>query len=145
MNKKVACIRKEVWRRFKNVQNIFFATSEGKRPCVRPVTMVHFANKFWVATGSNDAKVKQIKNNKNIEFCLMFYKGKNTGYIRGSGVANIVRDKKTKKRLANNIPYFKNYWKDAADPNFALLNIVIRNIEYLKLGAYKVEKFSLDK
>jgi len=66
-----------------------------------------------------------------------------SGYIRGAGSANVIEDKETKKLLADNIPFFKEFWKTPDDPNFALLEIIIKGIEYLKPGEFSVERFSL--
>jgi len=143
MDEKTASLKKEVWNHFKDTQNIFLGTCEGNKPRVRPVTLIHFNDKFWVMTGTSNAKVKQIKDNKNVEFCLIFKEGEYNGYIRGGGEANIVQDKKTKKLVADNVSFFKEYWKSVDDPNYTLLEIVMKEIEYLKPGVFKVEKFSL--
>ncbi len=140
---KLANLKKEVWNRFKHTQNVFFATCEGEKPRVRPVSMVHYNKKLWITTGTKDAKVKQIKKNNNIEFCYLFKGGKNYGYIRGSGKAKIVQSKRTKKLVADNVPFFKNYWKSADDPNFTLLNLRVKTMEYLKPGRMKIERISM--
>jgi len=136
-------LKKEVWGHFQNMQQVFLATDEGTQPRVRPVTLIHFNDKFWITTSTNSAKIKQIKDNKNYEFCLLLKEGDNSGYIRGSGEANIVQDKDTKKLLADNTPFFKNFWKDADDPNYTLLEIVIKNVEYLKPGVFDVSRFTV--
>ena len=92
-------------------------------------------------TGSSDPKIKQIQNNPKIEFCLLISKGNDNGYIRGSGKANIIQDKETKKRLANHANHFSNYFKGPEDPNYALLEIEIKEIEYLEIGAMLAEKY----
>ena len=143
MCEKLEALKKEVWSHFKPIQFIYLATCEGNKPRVRPVTLVYFNNKFWAATGMKAAKTKQIKENENIEFCLLLKKGENSGYIRGAGIANIIQERETKKLLADNIPFFKDYWEDSDDPNFALLEIVIKGIEYLKPGEFAVERFSV--
>lgn len=143
MDEKNTNLKNEVWGYFQKIQTIFLATCEGDQPRVRPVAMIYFNDKFWILTQANSAKVKQTKDNNNIEFCLLLKKGDNSGYIRGAGEAIIVQDMETKRLLATNVPFFKNYWKDADDPNYTLLEIVIKDIEYLKPGVDKAEKFSL--
>ncbi|TES90927.1 MAG: hypothetical protein E3J87_08925 [Candidatus Cloacimonadota bacterium] len=143
MNGKNENLKNEVWNHFKDVQSIFLATCDGKKARVRPVTLIYFNDKFWIATGANDAKIKQLKDNNNIEFCLMLEENESRGYIRGAGAANIVQDNGTKKLLADNIPFFKDVWKDSEDPDFALLEIAIQEIEYMKPGKFEAERFSL--
>ena len=135
-----AKLKKEVLDRFKHTQMIFLSTCSGKKPKVRPVMLIYFKKKCWVATSAKDAKIKQIKKNKNIEFCLLLKTKKYAGYIRGSGKAIIIKDAKTRKTLAENIPFFKQYFKDASDPGFALLRLNIKEIEYIKPGKMEVMK-----
>lgn len=136
-------LKEEVWSHFEQTQNIFLATLDGNGPKVRPVTMIYYNDRFWVTTGADNAKVKQIKENPNTEFCLMLEGDKYKGYIRGGGIALIIEDIETKKMIAEGIPFFKEYWKSADDPSFALLEIVIKEIEYLKPGELKVERYSV--
>ncbi len=143
MGNKIEDVKKEVWGHFKDMQYIFLATIEGNTPRVRPVTMIHFDKKMWVTTGSGDAKIKQIKDNCSIEFCLLLKAGENSGYIRGSGDAQIVNDLATRKLIAENTPFFKEFWKDTNDPGYALLRINAKEIEYLRPGELKVERFSV--
>lgn len=38
------------------------------------------------------------------------------------------------------MPYFRDFWKSPDDPNYTLLELVVKEIEYLKPGGLKVEK-----
>ena len=59
--------------------NVFLARSEGDQPRVRLVTLVHLKNRLYATTSSDNAKVKQIKQDPKIEFCLLFRKGERKG------------------------------------------------------------------
>jgi uncharacterized pyridoxamine 5'-phosphate oxidase family protein len=85
-----------------------------------------------------------MRANSEIEFCRLLKKDENHGYIRGSGIANIVEDVETKKLLSEHIPFFKQYWKEHTDPGFALVQIHLRHIEYLPPGIYEAQRFSLE-
>ena len=143
MSNNIEEIKKEVWAYFKDMQVIFLATVEGDVPRVRPVTLIHYDKKMWVATGSGDNKIKQINANNNIEFCLLLKAGETSGYIRGSGIAELIADTKTRTLIAENTPFFQEFWQDTNDPGYALLRIHAREIEYLKPGTLKVERFSV--
>jgi uncharacterized pyridoxamine 5'-phosphate oxidase family protein len=143
MSNDTEAIRKEVWGLFQHIQSIFLATVDEGKPRVRPVMLIHFDKKLWVSTGANSAKIKQIKANRNVEFCLLLEKGENHGYIRGTGAADIVEDMETKKVLSGNIPFFEKYWKDFTDPGFALLQIHVQDIEYLAPGVFETQRFSV--
>lgn len=143
MDKKIEELKKEVWACFEKFQTTYLATCDGDQPRVRPVSLIYFDDKFWVATGTQNAKVKQIRENSNIEFCMLLEGGENSGYIRGVGEALIVQDREMKKKLADTMPFFNEYWKEVDDPNYTLLEILVREIEYLKPGMLEIERFSL--
>ncbi len=136
-------LKKEVWSHFEKMQVIFLATCSGKKPKVRPVTMLNFKNQLWVSTGTRDMKTKQLKKNNNIEFSIIIGKGKYKGSIRAAGKAKIVKDIKTRKSLADNIPFFKQFWKDASDSDFTLLRLDIKSIEYIRPKEMKIQKFTV--
>ena len=129
-----AQLKKEIWRWFKKFQVIDLATIWGKKPQVRPVVMIYFKKKFWVMTGTNNAKVKQIKKHRNIQYCLMLKGKKHQGYIRADCLARIVKDRKTKYTLANNVSFFKHYWKNADEISYTLIELVHKQIEYERPG-----------
>jgi len=143
MVRKSLSLKKEVWSHFDGMQVIFLATCSGKKPKVRPVTMLNFKNHLWVSTGTRDAKTKQLKKNNNIEFSVIVGKGKYKGSIRAAGKAKIVKDIKTRKSLADNIPFFKQFWKDASDPDFALIRLDIKSIEYMRPEEMKIYRFTV--
>lgn len=143
MLKRSPKLKKEVWGHFEKMTCIFMATCAGKKPKVRPVTMLNLRNKLWVTTGTKDAKTRQLKKNNNIEFSLMVEKKKYQGSIRCSGKAKIVKDMKTKELLAKNVPFFKQFWKDASDPGFTLLRLEIKSVEYMRPGEMKINRFAV--
>jgi len=136
-------IKKEVWNNFEKFQPVYLATTDGEKPKVRPVTLAYLNSKFWIFTGTNDAKIKQIKTNPKIEFCFLFKKGENSGYVRGNGIAIITQDPKIKEQMANKCTYFNQYWESSDDPNYTLLELEIDEIEYLKPGEILAQKYKL--
>jgi uncharacterized pyridoxamine 5'-phosphate oxidase family protein len=132
-------VKKEIWKWFKNMQVIYLATVQGTKPQVRPVTMVRVKNKFWVLTGARDAKIRQIKKNNRVQFCLSIKRGKYSGSIRADCRARIVKDRKTRRYVAAQVPFFKHFWKTPDDPTFALLEMVMKQVEYARPGAFTSE------
>ena len=136
-------IKKEIWSHFKNMQVVFLATMDCEQPRVRPVTVLHFNEKLWVGTGTGSAKVKQVKNNNKAGFCLYLDQGEQkVGYIRGQCDVNIIEDKDTKKQLADQMPFFKQFWKGYDDPEYTLLQFDLKEIEYMRPGSFNIEKIS---
>ena len=112
---------------------------EGDQPRVRPVTLIYFDGKLWITTGTRDAKVKQIQGNPKTEFCLYFREGDKDGYIRVSGISRIINNRKTKAKIAEHFDSFSEHWKSVDDPNYTLIEILPKEIEYL--SEYLVQRF----
>lgn len=136
-------LKDEVLKHFKKMQTVYYATYDGTMPRVRPMALIYHNNRFWVSTGTKNAKVKQIQENKNSEFCFLVGEGENNGSVRCSGESVIIEDQETKKELADIMPFFKEFWKDADDPNYTLIEIKVKDIEYLRPSTFEIERFAL--
>lgn len=139
-------IEEEVWKCFKEEQIVFLATVEEKQPKVIPVTLLHIDKKFWVITNINSSKAKQILENPKIELCL-FLKNKenpyNSGYTRAEGIAKIIQDRVTKLKVGHKASVFGTYFKNVDDPDYALMEILPKRIEYIKPTEKKRHKIVL--
>ena len=136
-------VKGNIWENFDENREIYFATIDGDIPKVRPMTLVSLDSRFWLLTGTNDAKTKQIIENTNIEICLPLKKGENSGYVRFCGLAKIVTDQKTKENIAGSVDYFANYWKSPEDPTYTLIETEFVEIEYLEPGKSLADKYYL--
>ena len=124
----------EIMSKIEKQAVVYLSTIDGNVPRVRPLTMVTSGSRYFILTGMNDAKIHQIKENNLVEACYTMKEEKGTGYIRMDGALNIVEDQQTRTRIADETDYFKEYWSTPEDPTYALLELDIRNIEYLKPG-----------
>ncbi len=136
-------LKQEIWENFGQQQHIFLATTERDQPRVRPVTLMYFQGKFFVATGSDDAKIKQIKQNPKTEFCLLLEKSQGKGTIRAECQARIVEDKNVKADVFNRIPFLKEFWETPEDRNYALLNLQPIRFEYMRPGSIQTVEIKL--
>ena len=143
MNGKSNDLKKEVWEHFKNHQHIFLATSEGDQPRIRPVNLVYLNGRLWILTGTRNAKTTQIQKNPKIEFCLLFQKGENRGYIRTTAVARIIQNRETRIKIAEHTEFFNEFWKNPDDPNYTLIDLCPSEIEYLRPKEMAVQRFTL--
>ena len=134
-------LKEQAWSHFTDHQPVMLATGEGEQPRVRPVTLIHHEQGFWIATGSKSAKVKQIERNPQIEFCLQFQGEGDGGYVRVAGKGEIVVDRETKKRVAEQLDFFDDYWNGVDDPDYALLRINPVEVEYMRPGEMEAQKF----
>ncbi len=136
-------LKAEVWMHFKGSQHVFLATTEDDQPRLRPVTLVNFDQRFWVLTGTDNAKVKQIQKNPKIEFCLLLEEGGQHGYIRAAGFAKIVKDRETRAKVAKHCDFFSEFWNSPEDPSYALLELEVDEIEYLRPNEVVTRKLKL--
>jgi len=143
MPEEIRELRAEVWKHFKDYQHVLLATEENGQPRARPVTLVNFDQRFWVLTGTNNAKVRQIQKNPKIEFCLSFDEEGHQGYIRAAGIAKIIADRQTKVKVAKHCDFFSEHWKSLNDPNYTLLELKLNEIEYLGPNEEIATKFKL--
>jgi len=143
MAEKFKEFKKEILRHLKGSPHIFLATEEDDQPRVRPVTCINYEERFWVLTGTGNAKVKQIQKNPKMEFCLLFEERGNHGYVRAAGFAKIIKDRETKIRVAKHCDFFSEHWKSPDDPDYTLLELNLNEIEYLRPNEFRVRKFKL--
>ena len=143
MPEKINELKEEVWRHFKDFQYVFLATVEGNQSRVRPVTLIYFDKRFWITTDTESAKVKQIQGDPNIEFCLYLQEGDKDGYVRVSGMAKVIKDRKTKEKIADHCDFFTKHWKSIDDPNYTLIEIYPKEIEYIRIGEFQPQRFKI--
>jgi general stress protein 26 len=143
MEKLTEELRAEIWGWLEDVQVVCLATVEGDRPRVRPVTMGHYENAFWILTGSGDAKTRQIRANPNVELCLDAKDDRGHGTIRFAGKATVIEDQGLKSRIALQFPFFHQFWQTPEDPGCALLKIEPETVEYVRPGEMAAGKYEL--
>jgi general stress protein 26 len=122
-------VLKKAWSRIEGFQHVFLATDDNGHPRVRPVTLISFEKRLWIATDTKSAKVKQIRKNPKLEFSFAFKEKDQDCCLRVLGIAKIVNEKAIKTKLAAHLPFFKEHWKDVDDPNYTLLEIRPREVE----------------
>lgn len=52
----------------------------------------------------------------------------------------VVLDRATKEKMAGRVRFFKEHWTSPKDPNYALLELKIDRLEYLRPGEMLAEK-----
>jgi len=137
-------MNKELRAHLKKLQVVHFASSEYGQPRVRPVTLIYFDDKLFIATGSEDAKIKQVKHNNQVELCLTIKDEKSTGYIRFTGICTVIDDIQTKAYVMKEAEFIKQFWATADAPGFALLEITPEHAEYMPLGKMEAVHFEIN-
>jgi uncharacterized pyridoxamine 5'-phosphate oxidase family protein len=136
-------IKEEIWKNLDEYRIVYFATSLDGQPSVRPLTMVPLHSELWILTGMKDAKIGQLTTNPRIEVCMPLEKNENTGYVRFCGRAEIVQDMDIKRDVAEQVDFFKHYWKTPEDPTFALLKMDFSSLEFMRPGEITASRYSL--
>ena len=128
----------EIVARLEQSQNprAFLATLDSHgSPQVRPVTVMHYAGRFYFATARSSRKAKQIATDGRVEFVTTFSEGGNSGYLRVQGVAAEIRDFHLARKVTTACSYpVSNYWLGVEDPDFFFIGIAPERIEYMKPG-----------
>jgi len=136
-------LREEAWGWLEQVQIIHLATWDGESPRVRPVSLIFDEGRFWVSTGSRDAKVSQIEDNPVFEFSLVLQGEESKGSLRCSGSAGIVEDQETRSRISRSIPFFGQFWDTPEDPSYCLIELVVVEGEYMRPKEMTAHRFSV--
>jgi uncharacterized pyridoxamine 5'-phosphate oxidase family protein len=134
-------LKSEAWAWLQPVQTIHLATWDGKSPRVRPVSLIFDDGRFWFCTGSEDAKVGQLQKNPGFEFSLMLEKSDCRGTLRCSGRARIASDLEEKSRMSARIPFFNQYWVSPEDPAYCLVELQVRDVEFMRPGEMASNRF----
>jgi uncharacterized pyridoxamine 5'-phosphate oxidase family protein len=113
---------------------VYLATSEENQPRVRPVSLIVDKGDLFILTGSEDAKIAQIKQNNRVEVVTPVKADDHTGYVRFSAKAVIETRQEYRRRAAKAAPFFSNYWDSPDHPKYALIRLEPEKIEYLLPG-----------
>ncbi len=126
--------KKEALALLNLLQIVHLATWDGKRPRVRPMSLVYDGKRFWMCTGSKDAKARQLARYPVFEFSLMLEKKGSRGTLRGSGRARMVTDPGERREVAGIIPFFADYWLSPDDPSFCPFELLVDTLEHTRPG-----------
>jgi len=86
---------KELDEFLKNGRMLKIASIRDNKPHVTPIWYVYQNGKFYISTSSKTRKVKNLKKNKNVAFCLDVGEAfADVKAVVGSGTAQIVTDTK---------------------------------------------------
>lgn len=86
-------------------------------PHIVPVWYMYSSKKIYIGTNTRTKKVKNIRKNKNVAFCVDVGINSPDIYgVNGQGVANLILDKTKVEKIATKIllRYFKNMRNQSA-------------------------------
>lgn len=108
-------------------QVVSFATVEEGQPRVRPMTLIHSDNRFYMITGARGGKdaykLQQLRVNPRFEYYHTLKGEKVDGFIRGMGDSWEVKDEKVRKKIYDMIPWAKSFFSTLDHPDYVLLEL----------------------
>jgi uncharacterized pyridoxamine 5'-phosphate oxidase family protein len=110
------------------------ATLSPNGPRVRPVTVVNHEGKVYALTGSRDAKMRHLREDPRFEFYVTLKEAGSTGYVRFTGRVMMVEDLDLRKEVGDASGYAWKYFSGPEDPDYALLEMNIRDAEIMRPG-----------
>ncbi len=119
---------KDVLKQYYGEQQVVsFATVEEGQPRVRPMTLIHSEDKFYMITGARGGKdaykLKQLRVNPRFEYYHTMKGEKVDGFIRGMGDSWEVKDEEVKKKIYDMIPWAKSFFSTLDHPDYVLLEL----------------------
>jgi general stress protein 26 len=127
---------------FKEHKVVPLATASDDGPRVRPVTVVPHEGKVYTLTGARDAKMTHLRDDPRFEVYVLVEEDGSTGYVRFMGRVMMVEDLDLRKEVGDTSGFAWNYFTGPEDPNYALLEMVIRKAEVMRPGAKGYEILS---
>lgn len=100
------------------------ATIDGDKPRVRGFLM-WFADKtgFYFSTGATKNVSKQLKNNPNVEMCIISQSPQGGKMMRVSGKVRFLNDIALKTRLLEELPFLRGFCKGPEDEMLEVFQI----------------------
>jgi len=113
---------------------VFVATSFEGQPYVRPMTLINSPKGFFLATGSNDNKTRQIAVNPKVEICRLSQNETNSGYIRARGILEQINDQDLRTSIYTEVGFLKKYWSDPSSQDYVLYKMIWLEVDFMKPG-----------
>lgn len=107
----------------------FFSTIKGTKPATRPFgAIMEIGDDLYVATGKSKEVYRQIVYKPPVQIVAL--KQGTREWCRVTGHSVIINDINLKQQMIDCNPVLKNRYQGAEDPNFALIQILKRNVEF---------------
>jgi len=117
------------------------ATNEDGQPRVRPIAMQWVGDcGIWFATHAGSRKVAQLEADPAVEIS---FNDAQWNHVRLNGQASMSRDDAERGKLLQLIPQLAEHFAGPTDPNYLLVKVAIKGIEYMQMGSIEYETCEL--
>jgi general stress protein 26 len=104
-------------------------------PEVRPVTMMEWDWRFFIATSQASRKAHELMAHPKVAALVHFRTEKYSGYLRITGTVEPVLDEATRRAAAEVSGYeIGKYWNGYSDPTLYFARIVPDRVEFMEPG-----------
>ena len=111
----------------RQVKHVNLATVEENKPRVRTMNFVEHNKQYWMVSYGKDAKVHQIQENPEFEFCVTISEIVNDresfGSIRVRGRAKIIDDLSIKEEIKTSVWFFDRFFTGVEDTNYVPIQL----------------------
>jgi uncharacterized pyridoxamine 5'-phosphate oxidase family protein len=105
--------------------------------------LIYIDNRMFYATGIEESKIQQIKNNPLVETSILLGTGDDGGSLRIRGVIEFIEALDVKKRVSDSVPFISRFWSSYDSPKYALLELIPSYIEYMRPGTMDINRIQL--
>ncbi len=125
----------EILSLFEPMQRCWLATYDGEYPRVRPMILTFCDNRFWLASGIEDAKTEQIKNHPNVAVSVSLRQDGEECYLRIKGKAHYSNAPEEREMVWNVAKYIAGYFDKPDHPGFGLIEVMPDTVHFMAPGS----------
>ncbi len=105
----------------KKVGTVFLATTDGKRPQVRPMSAyTWFDGELWMATDSDSVKARDLRKCSSVEVCAM---ARDWSNVRIEAKCRVSRSTADKQKMFGAFPWMKRFFESPSSPCWVVLRL----------------------
>lgn len=136
-----------IMNHYKEQQVVQFATTDGRQPRVRPMSLIHLDKHFYMITGARGGreakKLQQIRVNPRFEYYMPLSGVNVNGFIRGSGNVTEVDEVTARKRVYDAIGWAREYFDTENHPDYVLLELTHDEYSYREPDTTEIKYLKL--
>jgi len=116
----------------------FLATTDGRRPAVRPMSAcAWFGQELYIATGADSAKVADVRACPAVEICFM---AENFDHVRIRGRAKVSSDLRDKRRIFGAYRWMKDYFGSPDASDWVVLRVRPSSIRLMVMAKMRYQE-----
>ncbi|MBN2829488.1 MAG: pyridoxamine 5'-phosphate oxidase family protein [Candidatus Cloacimonetes bacterium] len=132
----------ELMPKFTTMQRCWLASYDGEYPRVRPMILIVHDGRFWLATGTEDAKTTQLMKHPKIEVSVPLKENEQESFVRIKGIAHYTHNPIERETIWHIATFIQNYFYSPEHPGFGLIEIHPATVSYMPPNSSVEESFN---